>query len=449
MLVTVNDTSITDFYKDIMNAELFYDKENDVYILQCTAYESEVYEKCPYCGGDVYIQDHYTITLKDAPILPDSRMVFRQSIRRYQCRSCDHTFSEESTVKYPGTRITRRAAVKIKFLLMLDISISAVSRITGVNWGTISKIHKEEMDRVLEKRADELKRSGYKPKYLAVDEFAVHKGHTYATCVMDLDTGEILWVGKGRALADFIHFFEDTDPDMLSEVKAVAMDMNTAYNQLVEEYLPNAQIVYDRYHMQAQYGRDVLGSVRLEEAREHQIKARDMRSGLTEDLTEAEKKDLREQIRKEKQKYNNLKKSRWPLLRNGTSLSEATNETLQKILAEHSKVSVCYAMKEEMCELFEITDRTEAEKRWKEWFRAAKESGIQQLVRFAELKEKRIDGLVSHAEHRISTGRLEGFNNRIKVAKRIGYGYRNDEYFFTLIRYLSLPSVRGGFHKFS
>ena len=45
------------------------------------------------------------------------------------------------------------------------------------------------------------------------------------------------------------------------------------------------------------------------------------------------------------------------------------------------------------------------------------------------------------------TGKLEGFNNKIKVAKRIGYGYRDDDFFFTLIRYLSIPSVRSPSHK--
>jgi Transposase and inactivated derivatives len=69
-------------------------------------------------------------------------------------------------------------------------------------------------------------------------------------------------------------------------------------------------------------------------------------------------------------------------------------------------------------------------------------------MKFAELKEKRMEGLISHAVYPISTGKLEGFNNKIKVAKRIGYGFRNDDYFFTLIRYLSLPSVRRPFHNF-
>ena len=77
------------------------------------------------------------------------------------------------------------------------------------------------------------------------------------------------------------------------------------------------------------------------------------------------------------------------------------------------------------------------------WFQGAKASGIPALVRFARLKEKRLDGLVAHARYNISTGRLEGFNNKVKVAKRVGYGYRNEDYFFTFERYLSIPSVRG------
>ena len=62
-------------------------------------------------------------------------------------------------------------------------------------------------------------------------------------------------------------------------------------------------------------------------------------------------------------------------------------------------------------------------------------------------KKKRLIGLAAHAIYSISTGKLEGFNNKIKVAKRIGYGYRDDDFFFTLIRYLSIPYVRSPSHK--
>ena len=89
----------------------------------------------------------------------------------------------------------------------------------------------------------------------------------------------------------------------------------------------------------------------------------------------------------------------------------------------------------------------ERKKEWTKWFQAAKESEIPALVRFAVQKEKRLPGLAAHAIYPISTGKLEGFNNKIKAAKRIGYGYRDDDFFFTLIRYLSIPSVRSPSHK--
>lgn len=89
---------------------------------------------------------------------------------------------------------------------------------------------------------------------------------------MDLEQGDILWGRKGRAMKDFKKFFEDVSSDSLSAVIAVAMDMNASYNKLVKKHLPKAQIVYDQFHMQSQFGRDVLGVIRLDEARRHKAK---------------------------------------------------------------------------------------------------------------------------------------------------------------------------------
>ncbi len=127
---------------------------------------------------------------------------------------------------------------------------------------------------------------------------------------------------------------------------------------------------------------------------------------------------------------------------NSSNLSEKKANSLDQILSAHCDLALCYAMKEEMCDLFELRDPEEAQNRWTAWFEAGKTSGIEPLVKFATLKEKRLKGLISHARYPISTGKLEGLNNKIKVSKRIGYGYRDDLYFFTLIRYLSLPEVR-------
>ena len=309
---------------------------------------------------------------------------------------------------------------------------------TGIHWGTIRKIQQEMMKATLEDRIEELKKQNYHPKYLAVDEFAIHKGHTYATCVMDLENGEVLWVGKGRSKADFAKFFDEIEPSFITGVMAVAMDMNASYYLLFQEMLPQAQIVFDRYHMQTQFGKDVLGVVRLNEARKHNARAKELKKSLSA-VDGQEKHALKAEIKQEQKQYSQIKKLRWTLLTNGDKLSKNQTVHLNEILDNHSDLAVCYAMKEELCHLFTLCDPTEAETAWKAWFQAAKESGIDALVHFAELKEKHIAGLIAHAAFPISTGKLEGFNNKIKVAKRVGYGYRDDEFFFLLVRFISLP----------
>ena len=256
---------------------------------------------------------------------------------------------------------------------------------------------------------------------------------------------------SGLSVSDFpelrfprTRIFKEYDMERLGNVKAFAMDMNASFNRLVEEYMPKTEIVYDRYHMQAQYGKDVLSSVRLEEARKHQDKANELKklAGTVDDKDTMQK--LKQEIRNESQGYTRLKKARWSVLTNSRNLSESGGEALKEILNTHCDLSTCYAMKEEMNRLFELRDKEKAYDGWMKWFLAAEESGIQQLQKFAKLKVKRLKGLVAHATNPISTGKLEGTNNKIKVAKRIAFGYRDEGYFFTLIRYLSslgLPTI--------
>lgn len=416
------------------------DNDRTVLFMKSTRKTKDV--RCVRCGDEVYLHEEVNSHLMDMPIWHDTTsQVFVQQYR-YRCKKCNKTFVEEIPFKYPGTRITCRAATWIRGLLQSKISIREIQNLTGIHWDTIRKVQCEIMDLAIWTRENELKAKNYKPRLLAIDEFAIHKGHSYATCVMDLETGDVLWVGAGRTLKDFEKFFADIAPDTLLSVIAVAMDMNASYNKLVEKYMPNATIVYDRFHMQAMYGREVLGAVRLDEARKHKNNAKEILNSVTENDSKDRKKEKKAEAKAEKQMYSKLKKLRWPLLLNSENLQKKQNEFLTEILQDHRDLAICYALKEEMCRLYELTDYNEAVAGWTKWFEAAKASEIPALVKFATQKEKRFQGLTSHALFPISTGKLEGFNNKIKVAKRIGYGYRNDEYFFTLIRYLSIPSVR-------
>ena len=405
-------------------------------VLQFESRQQTQEVSCPYCGGKVNISGYAHKHLKDIPIWTGVSQELSFVCHRYRCTECGRKFTEDIPLRSPGTRITERAAEWVRTLARNGMTIRAIQQVTGIHWDIIRKLQATMMTETLEERQQKLLSEGYHPEYLAVDEFAIHKGHTYATSVMDLKTGEVLWVGSGRSKEEFSRFFDEIEPSFLTNVKAVAMDMNASYHILVKEKLPNAQIVYDRYHMQAQYGKEVLGAVRLQEARKHKEEADVLRQSLS-DMNTEEKKAAKEQIRSEKQQYSQIKKLRWTLLTNGDALREDTAETLKSILNTHSDLAVCYAMKEELLRLFSLRDSAEADKGWHKWFDAAKQSGIAPLVHFAELKEQRLPGLVAHASYPISTGKLEGFNNKIKVAKRIGYGYRDDSFFFLLVRFLA------------
>ena len=397
---------------------------------------------CPHCGSRMHVYDNASVNLREIPFNSLYYTIFKVHVHRYRCTKCRASITENIPFKYKDARITDNAAEFVKSLLMHHMSVKDVSLMTSINWNTIALIHKEFMKGELEQRREELRRSNYKPRYLAVDEFSIHKGHTYATCVMDLELGDVIWVGKGRAIKDFKKFFEAFPSEYFSDVEAIAMDMNASYNRLVEENMPHADIVYDRYHMQAQFGKDVLGVVRLDEAKAHNEQSKRIKESITPDKTFEEKQELKDAAKVESAQYKKLKNARWTLLSNSENLSAVKSGHLKEIHNSHISLATCYAMKEEMCRLYECDDIEEAERGWKNWFTAAKESGIPALVHFAEIKEKRLPGLINHAKHQISTGKLEGFNNKIKVAKRIGYGYRNDDHFFTLIKFLSIPRAK-------
>ena len=125
----------------------------------------------------------------------------------------------------------------------------SIQGLTGIHWETISNLHLKIMESTLEEHLAKLKANVYQPRLLAVDEFAIHKGHTYATYIGPGNRGSSLGRRRAESKEDFERFFTETNPSIMSEVMAVAMDMNASYHILVRKHLPNAEIVYDRYHM--------------------------------------------------------------------------------------------------------------------------------------------------------------------------------------------------------
>lgn len=109
----------------------------------------------------MYIYENGQVKLKDIPIWRGTTHIWNFFIHRYQCNCCHETFTEKIHFKYPGTRITYRAANWIKGFLQQKMSIKAIQELTGIHWDTIRKVQREIMDEAIWKREKMLREEGY------------------------------------------------------------------------------------------------------------------------------------------------------------------------------------------------------------------------------------------------------------------------------------------------
>jgi transposase len=319
---------------------------------------------------------------------------------RLQCLSCGRRCTQRVSWLERHARVTRRLAEFVAHWSE-KLPIAHVCELTGLHWGTVHQIHRQD----LERRLAALPVA--EPKRLVMDEFALFKGHRYATVVLDADTRRVLWVGEGRSRAAIRPFFEWLGPQRCRAVQAVAMDMNTAFDLEVQHHCPQARVVYDLFHVIAKYGREVIDRVRVDEAN----RLRDQ-CGLR-------------QI---------VKRARWLLLRNRENVPADQQPKLDELLAANQGLMTVYVMKTSLKELWQISNAWQWRAAWRNWLAMADNSGIEPLQRFARKLAHYWRGILARVRWPMHTGQLEGINNRIKVMKRMAYGYRDSDFFFLKIK---------------
>jgi transposase len=355
---------------------------------------------CGACGEPAsHVHDHSERWISDLRIFewPTKLLVMR---RRLFCRRCGPKLEHISWLdRY--SRVTKRLADSVGRLCDA-LPVKDVAEYYDLDWKTVRAIDK----RRLQEKHQQLDMSGVTA--LVMDEFAIQKGHRYATVVIDPSTKGVLWVGRGRSRESVRPFFEQLSPQQRSSIKAVAMDMTAAYALEVQAFCPKARIVYDLFHVIAKYCREVLDRVRVDEAN---------------------------RLRGDKQARKVIKGSRWLLLRNKEHVTrEADRIRLDELLQANQALCTAYIMKDELKQLWLCRSPLEAWRRWKYWLRLALESGIEPLRHFAVKLKDYASGIISHSRYALHTSVLEGINNTIKVIKRMAYGYRDDEYFFLKIK---------------
>jgi transposase len=313
---------------------------------------------------------------------------------RVQCRNCHRVLTIDLPKVAPRKNHTKSFARMVVDLRKV-MTIADVACYLGVSETMIRGIDLTYLGRKFSKpKLGDL-------KYLAVDEISVRKGFKFLTIVMDLVSRAVVYVGDGKGESSLKPFWKRLHGSR-AKIKAVSTDMSSAYYKAVRENLPNATHVFDRFHI-----------VKL----------------MNEKLTALRRELYREAV--EGAEKMSLKRTRWLLLKNPQNLDADRNEQerLEKALDLNRPLAIAYYLKEDLRQIWEQESKREAGKFLTDWCARALASNIKVLQVMAKTMTTHRSGILAWYNHPISTGPLEGTNNKIKTLKRQAYGFRNQRYF--------------------
>jgi transposase len=350
--------------------------------------------RCSACGSTrVHSRGRVERRFRTVPIgsRPTSVVL---PIPRVECQACGVT--RQVDVPFADPRRSYTSSFE-RYALELGrrMTIRDVAKHLGVSWDVIKDIQKRDLSRrFAEPKLKHLRR-------IAIDEIAVAKGHRYLTVVMDLESGAVVFVGDGKGADALKPFWKRLRPSG-AKIEAVAMDMSAAYRAAVAINLPAAKIVFDRFHVVKLFNE----------------KLTDLRRALYREATDVMHKQV-------------LEGTRWLLLKNPENLdAEKDEETrLEEALALNKPLATAYYMKDELRRFWEQPGKRFATTFLDGWIRRANASGIKILKDMAKTLAAHRSGLLAYYDVMITSGPMEGTNNKIKTMKRQAYGFRDLEFF--------------------
>ena len=285
------------------------------------------------------------------------------------------------------------------------MTLSDLAAVSGLGWDSVKDI----VMRRLEK--DYAKPRLKDVRHLAIDEFYSGKTRKFYTIAIDLESGRILWVARGRG-GDSLTKFWRALRKAKAKVKAVACDMSAAYWSAVLSNLPKADLVFDRFHL-----------VKL----------------VNEKLDELRRALVREAVGPLKK---SIKGTRYLLLTRKDRLKEEQLPRLEAALRDNEPLLKGYLLKEALCELWNQPDIQSARRCFQQWLQMAQDTGIALLQRLAMTFRGYTEGILAWWKHRISSGRMEGINNKIRTMQRKAYGLRDERYFILKLYSLHHSSLK-------
>lgn len=366
-------------------------KGGDLFVLVSVPRESL---ECRQCGcRRVHVHEWRQRFWKGAP-LGLTPVIVTLKTPRVKCLDCGSRTWHQPKFAEGQRQVTKQFERCVEGWLSRVTIQDAVATL-GVSWNTACDIDIKRLKKLSRPELSGLQR-------LAIDELYLGKLHRFVTLVVDLDTRAVVSVSPGRGLAGLQSFFFRLK-QAKAKIRAVATDMAGGYISAVLKYLPKARLIFDHFHV-----------VKL----------------MNEKLTIL-RRDLYREL-KANMHRDVLKGVRWLLLKNPENLVQDGKIDERKRLSDalelNKPLATAYYLKEDLRLFWDQSSAQKAERFLDEWCRRADSSGIRVLQTMAKTLRTHRQGLLNWYAERISSGPIEGINNKIGALQRRAYGYRNYEH---------------------
>lgn len=324
------------------------------------------------------------------------RLYLEFEYRRLYCRTCQGVKQEAIDWMAKSSRHTQRLEDTIGHYCR-SMTVKEVADLYRMSWDQVWRLDMAYMERL----AAEHPPSKHL-RAMGVDEVSVRKGHSYAIVVADLDQQRPIWMSEelGRSEEDMDKFFTAMGTQRCKRIKLAVMDMWKPFRNSLKTHSPQAQIVFDKFHVLNHLSSAMDNVRRLEYKR----------------VTGEDKRFIKGQ--------------RYTLLSHKANLDMDGRRSLRLLLKVNKRLNKAYLLKESFAQLWDYNNPTWARKFFDNWKSQLRWSRMKPFEDFVGLVERHWDGIISYCnpDHKVSLGFMEGLNNKIRVIQRRSYGIRNMHY---------------------
>lgn len=357
---------------------------------------------CPSCGKRCReVETEYERTVRDLD-LAHRKCFLRFSQKKIRCK-CGYRGLEKLDFVAKSHRVATRMETYVVSLCE-KMCLKDVAEITDLDWKTIKNIDREYIRSLLPDIAK------LTITRIAIDEIAIMKGHKYFTIIRDYDTGIAIKILLSRSYEETAQALASLGPEKLAMIHFASLDMWDPYIKAIKEQCPNAELIFDKFHV---------------------VKK------VNEALDLVRKKEF---ANAEKDERINMKHKRFVILKREENLNQKQKEELQMLMQSNEKLYQAYLLKEQILSIFDDKKSTfeQIKERFDAWFSNILSNQLEEFYAVVDTINHYFYGILNYFRYGMTNAIAEGFNTKINIIKRRAYGFRDLEYFMLKIYQSSL-----------